>query len=132
MNTEFFYDNQIEGRSIVASSNFLVEKYSLKEFEVSNIDSIGKEYVFFANSWENYFFVISNKNLQFENNKIEKRQIVVFLNENTSKDYIKYLVGKKISFICSGKENIDINRCFEIVNQTLVCPKCTVLGNILL
>jgi len=132
MNTEFFYDNKLEGRSIVASSDFLKEKYSLKEFENNSSESIDKEYVFFANSWENYFFIISNNNLQFESNKIEKRQIVVFLSENASKDYIKYLVGKKISFICSGKENIDINRCFQIVNQTLVCPKCTVLGNILL
>lgn len=132
MKTEFFYDNKLEGRSIVASSDFVKQNYSLEEFLSSQNQSIDKEYVFFANSWENYYFVIANQNLQFESNKIEKRQIVVFLSENTSKDYIKYLVSKKISFICSGKENIDVNRCFEIVNQTLVCPSCVVLGKILL
>lgn len=66
--------------------------------------------------------------LLWKDNKEYDEHTLIITSEQVSKEYLKYLDNKGISYIATGKEKIDLVRAAEILKDTFKIEKLGVVG----
>lgn len=99
-------------------------KFEAKEESV-NKETFSKK----VDSIKGYNVVVDNiGTLLWNDDSNYERPHLIITSEKVSKDYLKYLDSKNISYIVTGKEKIDLSKALEILNTEFKVERIGVVG----
>lgn len=99
---------------------------SKKIFVPKNNEPISKEEFFIGRKNDGYEIIVDNKGeLYYDDNE---DNYLIITSEKVSKDYLSYLKERKISYIVTGKDKVDLNKACEILYKEFLIEKMVVVG----
>lgn len=99
------------------------------EFSSKVNTPLNKEGFYKSISASGYEVVVDTKGrLLWEDQKDEKRPLLIITSENVNQEYLKYLNDKHISWIACGKKHIDLKRACEILIDEFEVKRMVVVG----
>jgi len=91
--------------------------------------AIGKETVYRAVKTDRYHIITDTLgSLLWKADNLEGRSLVCLLSEYATQDYLAYLQQKNISYIATGKPNINLNRAMEILKVSFDVERIVLTG----
>ena len=115
----------VEGKLTMGHYYALPDKFQ----PVSDLEFGKKEYFKFTDRRDFHICPDTNGSLQWESNILaDGRPLLVLTSENVSVDYITYLREKKISYIISGKNAIDLSEAMSILASEFGVERVAILG----
>ena len=89
----------------------------------------GKEFFSKKKDSESFDIVVDTNGILLwdDDSKYEKHHLII-MSEKVTKEYLEYLDGKKISYIVSGKEKIDLKKSMEILYKEFNVKRLAVVG----
>lgn len=78
------------------------------------------------NGW--HIIADSRGTLRWSGNKIEDRPLLVLVSEQVSREYLDYLTGLNISYICSGESRVDLAQAMELLHTQFGVQRLVVTG----
>ena len=112
----------VEGRH-----SYQLHTCGFDEFKANNYNPIGKECFYKTNDSKELEISVDNKGvLLWDKTKNEHRLCIV--SEKASTEYLEYLKSLGISYIATGKEQIDLRRAVEILQSEFGVDRLAVVG----
>ena len=89
----------------------------------------GKEFFSKKKDSESFDIVVDTNGILLwdDDSKYEKHHLII-MSEKVTKEYLEYLDGKKLSYIVSGKEKIDLKKSMEILYKEFNVKRLAVVG----
>ncbi len=115
---------QVSGRVTAELEMALPDKFVSKRNEPLQREAVHK-----AAAREGYEIVVDTLgSLKWDDQKDEKRPILVLTSEKVTREYLDYLAEKHISWIACGKERVDLKRACEILADDFCVKRMAVVG----
>ena len=116
--------SRLEGR--VTLEHYSAEK---EPFVPTVNKPVGKPSVHVAVESDAYMVAIDTRGrLRWPSSQIDGRPLVCIVSELVSEEYLNILRGQEISWICAGKEAIDLRRAMEALREQFAVEHLAVLG----
>ena len=97
------------------------------EFTVTNPVTLGKEEVYVARRSSDYRVSVDTRGtLRWPDGSDDNHICIV--SERASRQYLDYLRGLGISYIATGKEQIDLHRAMELLSESFGVERVAVVG----
>lgn len=129
---EEYYDalNQLDCPSLLMGRVTMQKHYALPEsFEAKSSEAIQKECYNIALKVKGYLIAIDSMGkLQWPSNQFDGLPLLVLVSEDCTKEYIDTLTKHHISWIATGKGNIDLSRAMDMLNEYFGVEKLCVTG----
>lgn len=110
----------------VTMEHYWAEK---KKFRPKKDSSAAKPSVFVAEDAAAYVFSCETRGtLMWKSNRVDNLPLVCVVGEQTPQEYLDYLMSKQISYICAGKESINLKKAMELAATEFGVKRLAVLG----
>lgn len=115
--------SQLTGRTTAAMHYALPKRYKGEEY------GIGKEASYRATACEGYFVVVDTKgSLLYDHNRIDGLPLLVLTSEQAQPAYLAWLEQHAISYLCVGKEHVDLARAMQVLHKEFGVKRLAVCG----
>ena len=113
----------------LSGKNTAVLHYTDQFFKDTDPKPACKELIYKAAEADGYtVFVDTNGTLLWEENIVDEKPLLLLLSERASVNYLEYLQVKKISYIATGAEKIDLARACAILGEQFGVKRMGIVG----